>query len=494
MMEIAINNHSGGLRSRDGNIESHSTPRVFSLQKLVEVADCNMHVRARLDWRNMWNLLADHFTLVGCHDNHALAMYAIDSLKQLSIKFLQKEELSNFNFQRLFLKPFEVIMTKSKYFETKELILGCLDIMILACANNIRSGWRSIFAVFSVAANYDRVEIARMAFAITERLMTQQFNLLIFDFVELMNCLVSFVKGPHTTISIAALSHLYQCAEHLAHGTVEPALGAQYASSETAGTSWEKSKGILSKIEEDAAVFRLWWPLLLGLSTEVSNNRLEIRTKALDTLHKVLRTYGDLFSTQTWEVIFKGVLFPMMDSAKTDSVPQPISSWPTQNPVQVKDSTSWISTTASTAITVCISLYSQYAATGLTTSLLADVIGMFEECISSGIESFARMSLSGLCELLVGFKDSNDKITDNVADLITERLSSLVLRHLWLDFGEAGNVVLDKKTSPVVQDLLNYRHYSKTGSADIESDVNEIFLDTPFGPGQLVKTVSAYIL
>ena len=93
------------------------------------------------------NLLASHFTIVGLHENHHLAMYAIDSLKQLSIKvskthlfhhacmyvcmyarnnpcvwmkqFLQKEELSNFNFQRLFLKPFEKIMSASRSTETK---------------------------------------------------------------------------------------------------------------------------------------------------------------------------------------------------------------------------------------------------------------------------------------------------------------------------------------------------------------------------------------
>ena len=34
-------------------------------------------------------------------------------------QFLQKEELSNFNFQRLFLKPFEKIMSASKSTETK---------------------------------------------------------------------------------------------------------------------------------------------------------------------------------------------------------------------------------------------------------------------------------------------------------------------------------------------------------------------------------------
>jgi len=36
-------------------------------------------------------------------------MYAIDSLRQLAMKFLAKDELANYHFQKDFLKPFELI-------------------------------------------------------------------------------------------------------------------------------------------------------------------------------------------------------------------------------------------------------------------------------------------------------------------------------------------------------------------------------------------------
>jgi brefeldin A-inhibited guanine nucleotide-exchange protein len=53
----------GNFRSKD--IQSDmAQPRVFSLQKLVEVADYNMPVRGRIVWANIWRLLADHFTTV----------------------------------------------------------------------------------------------------------------------------------------------------------------------------------------------------------------------------------------------------------------------------------------------------------------------------------------------------------------------------------------------------------------------------------------------
>jgi len=41
------------------------------------------------------------------------ARYAIDSLRQLSLKFLGKDEASGFNFQRMFLEPFALIMERN---------------------------------------------------------------------------------------------------------------------------------------------------------------------------------------------------------------------------------------------------------------------------------------------------------------------------------------------------------------------------------------------
>ena len=83
-------------------------PRVFSLQKLVEVADFNMAARGRIVWAKVWRMLEQHFTEIACSENLNVSMYAVDSLRQLSIKFLSKDEMAGFNFQRMFLKPFEV--------------------------------------------------------------------------------------------------------------------------------------------------------------------------------------------------------------------------------------------------------------------------------------------------------------------------------------------------------------------------------------------------
>jgi brefeldin A-inhibited guanine nucleotide-exchange protein len=129
ILEITPGSSMNSLRGKD-SFNDNNSPRIFSLQKLVEVADYNMASRSRVDWANIWKLLTNHFNAVGIHENPALAMFAIDSLKQLSIKFLQKDELSNFNFQRVFLKPFETIIQSSTNDDIKDLVLRCLDIMI----------------------------------------------------------------------------------------------------------------------------------------------------------------------------------------------------------------------------------------------------------------------------------------------------------------------------------------------------------------------------
>lgn len=45
--------------------------------------------RIRLTWCKIWEMLKQNFIGVGLHSNIQIALYAIDQLKQLSIKFLQ---------------------------------------------------------------------------------------------------------------------------------------------------------------------------------------------------------------------------------------------------------------------------------------------------------------------------------------------------------------------------------------------------------------------
>ena len=78
-------------------LKDQENPRKFSLQKLVEVADFNMG-RIRFVWQKIWQNLSEHFNNVGQHNNLNVALYAIDSLRQLADKFLMKEEFGTYHF------------------------------------------------------------------------------------------------------------------------------------------------------------------------------------------------------------------------------------------------------------------------------------------------------------------------------------------------------------------------------------------------------------
>jgi brefeldin A-inhibited guanine nucleotide-exchange protein len=492
ILEITSGSAMNSLRGRE-NVFDASSPRIFSLQKLVEVADYNMNSRSRVDWANIWNLLAKQFSLVGVSENSALAMFAIDSLKQLSIKFLQKDELSNFNFQRLFLKPFETIILSAGNDDIKDLILRCLDIMIRACANNIRSGWRSIFGIFEVAAQQKNGEVSKIAFEIIERLMTNSFELLIYDFVELMNCLVVFVSCPHTPLSLKALKYLEKCAEHLAHGAVLPAANAQHAASDAIGLSWESSRAseARNQVGEDSSVFRLWWPLLLGLSTRVADYRLQVRVEALETLYRTLSQYGRIFSPQTWAVIFKGVLFPIIDSAKSDE-----NLFIEQSNNYNKES--WINSMAAAVLNIYSQLFLKYIENDSLVPILNDLLIVFGSCICQDNLTLATISVKVLKELLFSIGKKVDLTSTSSAvkllrknhiDIVTRMLKNHLLKTLIFDFSDLGSLVLDKRCPELVLRALKTAFPSLEMKS--ENDSSEI-VTTAYGTGRLVKVFRSF--
>jgi len=426
-MEVAVAptaHHGGGgaYRPKQDPLGGDAAlqPRVFSLQKLVEVADFNMAARSRLVWANVWEVLSRHYAAVGLHENVAVAMYAIDSLRQLSMKFLAKEELRDFNFQRLFLKPFEVIMAASRSIEVRELILRCLDNLISARAHNIRSGWKSMFAVFSLAAASSDEGLCQFAFDMIDQLFRTSFHLLVFDFVDLVHCLLVFAENPnHLHISLAAIAHLHSAASLLAEGAVTAGVvaagGAAPRGSPRPGdgseglVSAEKdgSNGVLvssssltgsprsssgsgvatsspsfpaaaeGTVSAEAAL-QLWWPLLVGLSARVADPRLATRTAALEALMNTLRQHGGQFAPQTWKLIFRGVLFPILESARTDCTPQVISECPSLNPSLEVREESWILTTTETVLKGYVELLEAFWP--LTQALAPEVLAVLVDC------------------------------------------------------------------------------------------------------------------
>lgn len=77
-------------------------------------------------WANIWVVLSLYFVAAGSHDDEKIAMYAIDSLRQLTHKYLARYELAKFTYQNDILKPFVILVRSSKNLAIRELIVDCM--------------------------------------------------------------------------------------------------------------------------------------------------------------------------------------------------------------------------------------------------------------------------------------------------------------------------------------------------------------------------------
>lgn len=132
--------------------QNYQHPRTFSLQKMVDVCYYNMD-RIRVEWRQLWSTMGVQFNEVSCHENSNVVSFALDSLRQLSMRFFDIEELPHFKFQKDFLQPFEYVMRNNPDPAAKDMVLQCLKQMILTKPEKIKSGWNTMFNVFSAAAS-----------------------------------------------------------------------------------------------------------------------------------------------------------------------------------------------------------------------------------------------------------------------------------------------------------------------------------------------------
>ena len=130
---------------------SGTTPRMYCLQRLIEISYYNMK-RVRIEWSNLWAILGEHFNQVGSFPNANVGFFAIDKLRQLAMKFLELEELSNFKFQKDFLRPFEEILVNNPDPKIKDMVLACIQQMVQAKSKSFKSGWKAIFSTLSKAA------------------------------------------------------------------------------------------------------------------------------------------------------------------------------------------------------------------------------------------------------------------------------------------------------------------------------------------------------
>lgn len=297
-------------------LQSPTDPRVFSLTKLVEIAHYNMN-RIRLVWSRIWSILSDFFVSVGLSENLSVAIFVMDSLRQLSMKFLEREELANYNFQNEFLRPFVIVMQKSSSAEIRELIVRCISQMVLSRVSNVKSGWKSVFKVFTTAAADERKNIVVLAFETMEKIVREYFSYITeteaTTFTDCVRCLITFTNSKFTNdVSLNAIAFLRFCALKLADGGLVWNEKGRSSSPSTPVTD-DYAPNIQNFMEVDENI-SYWVPLLTGLSKLTSDSRLAIRKSSLEVLFNILKDHGHLFSQTFWIGVFSSVIYPIFNS------------------------------------------------------------------------------------------------------------------------------------------------------------------------------------
>ncbi|KAJ7638783.1 hypothetical protein FB45DRAFT_903821 [Roridomyces roridus] len=351
-------------------------PRLFSLQKLVEISYYNMN-RIRLEWSNLWDILGEHFNQVCCHNNPHVGIFALDSLRQLAMRFLEKEELPHFKFQKDFLKPFEHAMIHNPNPDIRDMVLQCLQQMIQARVQNMRSGWRTMFGVFQAASKVLTEKIATSAFEIVTRLNKDHFNAIVRHgaFADLTVCITDFCKvSKYQKISLLAIAML--------RGVIPVML-------ECPECSWSHPTSPTATMDDN--MIKYWYPVLFGFYDIIMNGEdLEVRRLALDSLFTTLKTYGSTYPVEFWDTVCQELLFPIFAVLKSS---QDVSRFSTQEDMSV-----WLSTTMIQALRNLIDLYTFFF--DILERTLDGLLDLLCVCICQENDTLARIGTSCLQQLL----------------------------------------------------------------------------------------------
>lgn len=396
-------------------LQSPTDPRVFSLTKLVEIAHYNMN-RIRLVWSRIWNVLSDFFVSVGLSENLSVAIFVMDSLRQLAMKFLEREELANYNFQNEFLRPFVIVMQKSGSTEIRELIVRCISQMVLSRVSNVKSGWKSVFMVFTAAAADERKNVVLLAFETMEKIVREYFPYITetetMTFTDCVRCLITFTNSRfNSDVSLNAIAFLRFCAVKLADGGLVCNEKSKVECLPNSVVAEDASDMQTSTDKDDHASF--WVPLLTGLSKLTSDPRSAIRKSSLEVLFNILKDHGHLFSLPFWTGVFDSVVFPIFTCAsdKGDMQIEDDECSPASRPPHHEGST-WDSETSVVAAQCLVDLFVSFF--DIVRSHLPAVVSILTGFIRSPVQGTASTGVASLMRLAsdLGSRLSQDEWRD----------------------------------------------------------------------------------
>ncbi|ORX41920.1 hypothetical protein BCR36DRAFT_374917 [Piromyces finnis] len=311
---------------------SSSLPRMYSLQKIVEITYYNMD-RIRLEFAKIWNIIQQHFVMVGCHTDMNVASFAIDSLRQLTMKYLERSELTHYQTQNEFLKGFDSIMRKTESVDIKEMIIQSMSHIVSLQVDNIRSGWKGIFTVLSRSAqNNNSLSILENSFNLMQDIFRSYSDKVISSgsFVSFVTSLKDFLLIDQVTpigerIIISTFTLLQDCVNQISAANL---IKSRRAESKKNLIKEKSEVDSNIEVEEDSSTIKallqistedqyylMWFPILSTYSQIlIRSNNSTVKNRALTSLFDTLETLAStLFDSNFWKNIQRSVIFPIFE-------------------------------------------------------------------------------------------------------------------------------------------------------------------------------------
>ncbi|KAL1305418.1 hypothetical protein AAFC00_002304 [Neodothiora populina] len=365
------------------------SPRTYSLQKIVEISGYNM-TRVRFEWTRIWQILGNHFIQVGCHNNTNVVYFALNSLRQLSMKFMELEELPGFKFQKDFLKPFEHILNNANQIAVKDMVLRCLIQMIQARGDNIRSGWKTMFGVFTVAAREPYESIVNLAYDNVTQVYNDRFAVVITQgaFADLIVCLTEFSKNhKFQKKSLQAIEALKMSVPKMLR-TPECPLSIKSNTAKDAPVAEGLPKQPTRQTQEE----QYWFPVLFAFhDVLMTGEDLEVRSRALNYLFDTLTRYGGDFPRDFWDTLWRQLLYPIFMVLKSKSE--------MSKALNHEELSVWLSTTMIQALRNMISLFTHFFES--LEYMLDRFLDLLALCICQENDTLARIGSNCLQQLIL---------------------------------------------------------------------------------------------
>ena len=416
------------------NADASSPPRLFCLQKVVEVSYYNMG-RIRLEWSRLWRQISTFIESCIRHPNQSVvATYAVESLRQMAVKFLEKPELANFSFQREFLRPFEACMQLHESRQLKLYALDCVSQLVHTQAALLKSGWKTAFAVLQHAAEDRSEDVVEAAFAILDSIVRTYFGSVPDVFVDGLHALAVFAANrASSAVAARALEHL---------GVRAPLMVA------------EQRTGVPEAAASDLG--RLWFPLLTALANVCVDEREPLRAQATDLLFRALVEYGGTFPPEFWQLVFRGVLAPIFDDIRHlpggDRFEAQLD-----GDVGDHDSRDWAKTTGAGALRGLLSVFEAHFA--VMRELFADMLDLLRNWVCQEHEAVSREGVGCLQRLVDQSAASmSPDEWQQVTRLIDEAVETMTPHEIMAPPMEEGSAAAESSPSSPAAEGATARH------------------------------------